>query len=166
VVVSFNEISEKLIRYYLDKGEQVLLIDIDPDVYDVMHDYHMNLCCVYADIYDPDTWDELQFSEAATIISCMVGGQEAEVSMLRWRKEMGLTMPLIATTDSHLEALELYKHGATYVIQTEELAAESFQRLLEDDHELSLNRLAGKGKDHHQKLTRTMMDEPAKVWGR
>ena len=166
VVVSFNEISEKLIRYYLDNGKQVLLIDIDPDVYDLMHDYHQNLCCIYADIYDPDTWDELQFAEAAAIISCMVGGQEAEVSILRWRKEIGLTIPLIATTDSHLEALELYKYGATYVIQTEELAAASFQRLLQGERGLSMDHLADKGEDHHRKLTRIMMEEPAKVWGR
>ena len=166
VVVSFNEISEKLIRHYLDKGKQVLLIDIDPDVYDVMQDYHRNLCCIYADIYDPDTWDELQFAEAAAIISCMVGGQEAEVSMLRWRKEMGLRIPFIATTDSHLEALELYKYGATYVIQTEELAAESFQQLLRGEHGLSMDQLADKGEGHHRKLTRIMGEEPARVWGR
>jgi|TARA_Y100000294_G_scaffold134158_1_gene126750 Kef-type K+ transport system membrane component KefB len=166
VVVSFNEISEKLISHYLDKGKQVLLIDIDPDVYDVMHDHHSNLCCIYADIYDPDTWDELQFTKAAAIISCMVGGQEAEVSILRWRKEMGLRMPFIATTDSHLEALELYKYGATYVIQTEELAAESFQQLLRGEHGLSMDQLADKGEGHHRKLTRIMGEEPARVWGR
>jgi len=166
VVVSFNEISEKLISHYLDKGKQVLLIDIDPDVYDVMHDHHSNLCCIYADIYDPDTWDELQFAKAAAIISCMVGGQEAEVSILRWRKEMGLRMPFIATTDSHLEALELYKYGATYVIQTEELAAESFQQLLRGEHGLSMDQLADKGEGHHRKLTRIMGEEPARVWGR
>ena len=50
------------------------------------------------------------------------------------------------------------------MIQTEELAAESFQRLVQKEH--AMDQLADKGKDHHRKLVRIMEEEPAKVWGR
>ena len=152
VVISFNEISQKIIKHYLENGKKVLLVDIDPDVYDLMHDHHTNLRCVYADIYDPDAWDELQFAESSAIISCMIGGQEAETSLLRWLEEMGLKIPFIATTDSQFEALELYSSGATYVIQTEELAAEAFHNLLKAKDGLSMDQLGNKGDEHHQKL--------------
>lgn len=52
------------------------------------------------------------------------------------------------------------------MIQTEELAAESFQRLVQGEHGLSMDQLVDKGKDHHRKLARIMEEEPAKVWGR
>ena len=152
VVISFNEISQKIIKHYLENGKKVLLVDIDPDVYDLMHDHHANLRCVYADIYDPDAWDELQFAESSAIISCMIGGQEAETSLLRWLEEMGLKIPFIATTDSQFEAIELYSCGATYVIQTEELAAEAFHNLLKAKDGLSMDQLGNKGYEHHQKL--------------
>ena len=152
VVISFNEISQKIIKHYLENGKKVLLVDIDPDVYDLMHDHHANLRCVYADIYDPDAWDELQFAESSAIISCMIGGQEAETSLLRWLEEMGLKIPFIATTDSQFEAIELYSCGATYVIQTEELAAQAFHNLLKAKDGLSMDQLGNKGYEHHQKL--------------
>jgi len=152
VVISFNEISQKIIKHYLENGKKVLLVDIDPDVYDLMHDHHANLRCVYADIYDPDAWDELQFAESSAIISCMIGGQEAETSLLRWLEEMGLKIPFIATTDSQFEAIELYSCGATYVIQTEELAAEAFHNLLKAKDGLAMDQLGNKGYEHHQKL--------------
>ena len=161
VVISFNEIAEKIIKHYLDAGKQVLLIDIDPDVHDVMHEHHENMRCIYADIYDPDTWEELQFAKADAIISCMIGGQEAEVGLLRWQKDMNLNIPFIAATDSHKEAVELYENGAAYVIQTEELAAERFQELLSEYGE-SLDKLADNGKSHHKSLQDVLKKDTAK----
>ena len=151
VVISYNEIAEKVIQYHLANGKRVLLIDIDPDVHDVMRSFHDNLRCIYADIYDPDIWEELKFSEAESIISCMVGGHDAELGLLRWQDETTSAVPFIATTDSHRDAADLYAHGAKYVIQTEQLASERFEGLLNETGSAP-DLLEKKGKEHYRKL--------------
>ena len=151
VIINYNELAEKVIDYFLSNGRRVLLIDIDPAVYDVVSSKHENLRCMYADIFDPDTWDDAGFRDAEAIISCLIAGQEAELGILRWMKDSGLEITFIAATDSYREALELYDAGATYVIQTEELAAERFGELLVE-HGKSLKSLTTKGKKHRESL--------------
>ena len=140
-----------MIQYYLANGKRVLLVDIDPDVHDMMRSFHNNLRCIYADIYDPDIWEELKFSEAESIISCMVGGHDAELGLLRWQDETGSAVPFIATTDSPRDAADLYAHGAKYVIQTEQLASERFEELLNETGSAP-DLLEKKGKEHYRNL--------------
>jgi len=152
VVIAYNELAEKVIDHFLSLGKRVLLVDIDPEVHDTMSGTHENLRCMYADVFDPDTWEEAGFSGAAGIVSCLIGGQRAELAVLRWMKEHGLDVPFLAATDSRREALELYRAGATYIIQTEDLAAERLQQLLEE-HGASLGSLRSKGQQHREVLT-------------
>lgn len=161
IVIKFNEISEKIISHYLKHNHRVLLIDIDPEVHEVMSTFHDNLRCIYADIYDPDVWEELKFEEAEAIISCMIDGQEAELGILRWLKEMGLNIPFIATTNSHEEAIELYEKGAVYVIQTEELASIQFHNLLRE-HGSAPRKLEEHGKTHLSNLKAIIKKKTAK----
>ena len=151
VVIKYNELAERFIDYYASIKKQVLLIDIDPEVYELVPKKHKNLICMYADIFDPDTWEEANFSKADAIISCMIQGQEAELAVLNWMKDKKLNIPFIAATDSRYEALELYNNGATFVIQTEELAAEHIGLLLKE-HGTSIGALSEKGKVYHDFL--------------
>ncbi|MCZ6557222.1 MAG: cation:proton antiporter [SAR324 cluster bacterium] len=134
VIVSFNEIAQEIAEYYDERGESVLLIDIDPEI--IAHFNSQtghNLVPLYADIYDPDVWSEFNFDRAKIIISCMVRGQEAELGIARWLREKNADVPMVAATDSHEEALELYENGVRYVIQTEYLAAESFRKIYAEE---------------------------------
>ena len=63
----------------------------------------------------------------------MVRGQEAELGIARWLREKNADVPVVAATDSHEEALELYENGVRYVIQTEYLAAESFRKIYAEE---------------------------------
>ena len=82
---------------------------------------------------DPDVWEDLAFHKAKVVISCMDGGQEAELAISRWLKKESPDVPFIAATSSHEETLELYGAGARYVIQTEYLAAKSFRDIFETE---------------------------------
>jgi len=127
VILSFNEISQQIADYYANHGQKVLLIDLDPEInaHFQKRDDH-NIVPLYADMHDPDVWEEFHFDKARVVISASIRGQEAEVAIARWLREKGGKVPFIAATDSYEEALELYEHGVLYVIQTEYLAAESF----------------------------------------
>jgi hypothetical protein len=136
VILYFNEITHELADFYSSRGEQVLLIDLDPEItahFTKQEDH--NIVPLYADMYDPDVWREFHFDKAKIIISCMVRGQNAEIGIARWLRELNKDVPFIATTDSHEETLELYENGVRYVIQTEYLAAESFREIFAQEVE-------------------------------
>ena len=151
VVIKYNELAERFIDYYISVKKRVLLIDIDPEVYEVMSKKDQNLVCMYADIFDPDTWGEANFTTACTIISCLIQGQEIELGILNWLKDKKMDIPFIAATDSRSEALELYNNGATFVIQTEDLAAEQIGLLLKE-YGSSVENLSEKGKRYQDFL--------------
>ena len=82
---------------------------------------------------DPDVWENLAFNKAKVVISCIDGGQEAELAISRWLKKEAPEVPFLAATSSHEETLELYGAGARYVIQTEYLAAKAFRNIFETE---------------------------------
>jgi hypothetical protein len=151
VVIAHNELAEIFIAHSLAIGKKVLLIDIDPEVHAELSGRDENLICYYADIFDPDVREEAGFSKAAAIVSCMNDGQEAELAITHWLREHGLDIPFVAATASRREARELYESGATFVIQTEEMAAEQIGLLL-DQYGEKLEDLKEPASRYRQKL--------------
>ena len=131
VLLSFNEISQEIARWFASRGQRVLLVDIDPDIHHHFAgtDGH-NIVAVYADMVDPEVWEEFHFDKASLIVSAMIDGQDAEIGLARWLRERNADVPFVAATASHGETLELYDAGGRYVIQTEQLAAERFREVL------------------------------------
>jgi Kef-type K+ transport system membrane component KefB len=156
VVVEYNELAETVIEHFVALGKGVLLIDLNPDVYDAWkekgkdRETYGKFRCLYADFADPDVWEETEFREAHAVFSCMIAGQQAELGILRWMRERGVEVPFVAATDSYDEAIELYENRAAYVIQTEDLASERLKELLGEFGE-DTRRLA-EGRDAHLAL--------------
>jgi CPA2 family monovalent cation:H+ antiporter-2 len=134
VIMSYNELAMEIADFYAKRGQQVLLLDLDPEITGYFEEHHHdnNIHAHYSDMQDPDVWGDMGFDKAKVVISCMDGGQEAEVAIARWLNKEG-KVPFIAATSSHEEALELYEAGARYVIQTDFLAAKSFRSLFEQE---------------------------------
>lgn len=164
VLLSYNELSEEIAAFYDEQGEKVLLIDLDPEIHAHFHyqeDHH--IVAQYADMEDPDVWHEFAFDKAKMVISCMIGGQDAEIQIARFLKERSPHVPFIAATDSHKEALELYEKGVRYVIQTEYLAALSFRRILEDELKKEAEAFMEIGKVHYEE-TKRIEESMAKIF--
>ena len=133
VIMEYNELAIEIADFYAQRGEQVLLLDLDPHIIEYFeHQHgHSNIHAHYSNMADPDVWEDLAFDKAKVVISCIDGGQEAEMAISRWLKIEAPDVPFIAATSSHEETLELYGAGARYVIQTEYLAAKSFRNMFE-----------------------------------
>lgn len=155
VVLCYNELSEEIAAFYGQQGERVLLIDIDPEIHSHFksQDGH-NIVAQYADMQDPDVWHDFALEKAKIVISCMIGGQDAEIQIARYIREKNPNVPFLATTDSHEEALELYENGIRYVIQTEYLAAVSFRQLLGEELHKEGQAFVNLGKEHHEEIKR------------
>ena len=135
VIMEYNELAIEIADFYAQRGEQVLLLDLDPHIIEYFeHQHgHSNIHAHYSNMADPDVWEDLAFDKAKVVISCIDGGQEAEMAISRWLKIQAPDVPFIAATSSHEETLELYASGARYVIQTEYLAAKAFRNIFESE---------------------------------
>ena len=135
VIMEYNELAIEIADFYAQRGEQVLLLDLDPHIIEYFeHQHgHSNIHAHYSNMADPDVWEDLAFDKAKVVISCIDGGQEAEMAISRWLKIEAPHVPFIAATSSHDETLELYGSGARYVIQTEYLAAKAFRDIFESE---------------------------------
>ena len=135
VIMEYNELAIEIADFYAQRGEQVLLLDLDPHIIEYFeHQHgHSNIHAHYSNMADPDVWEDLAFDKAKVVISCIDGGQEAEMAISRWLKLEAPDVPFIAATSSHDETLELYGSGARYVIQTEYLAAKAFRNIFESE---------------------------------
>ena len=135
VIMEYNELAIEIADFYAQRGEQVLLLDLDPRIIEYFeHQHgHSNIHAHYSNMADPDVWEDLAFDKAKVVISCIDGGQEAEMAISRWLKIEAPDVPFIAATSSHEETLELYGSGARYVIQTEYLAAKAFRDIFESE---------------------------------
>ena len=135
VIMEYNELAIEIADFYAQRGEHVLLLDLDPRIIEYFeHQHgHSNIHAHYSNMADPDVWEDLAFDKAKVVISCIDGGQEAEMAISRWLKLEAPDVPFIAATSSHEETLELYGSGARYVIQTEYLAAKAFRNIFESE---------------------------------
>jgi len=135
VIMEYNELAIEIADFYAERGEKVLLLDLDPHIIEYFeHQHgHSNIHAHYSNMADPDVWEDLSFDKAKVVISCIDGGQEAEMAIARWLKIEAPDVPFIAATSSHEETLELYGSGARYVIQTEYLAAKAFRDIFESE---------------------------------
>ncbi|MBC8259288.1 MAG: cation:proton antiporter [SAR324 cluster bacterium] len=133
VIMEYNELAIEIADFYAERGQNVLLLDLDPRIIDYFEKQHghSNIHAHYSNMADPDVWEDLAFDKAKIVISCMDGGQEAELAITRWLKITAPDVPFLAATSSHEETLELYAAGARYVIQTEYLAAKAFRNIFE-----------------------------------
>jgi Kef-type K+ transport system membrane component KefB/Trk K+ transport system NAD-binding subunit len=149
IILSYNELSAEIAEHYSEKGEKVLLMDLDPEIVSFFSKQDNNIVPLYADMEDPDVWEQFAFDKARVIVSCLVEGQEMELGIAKFLAERAPEVPFVAATDNHEDTLELYEAGVRYVITTDHLASKSFRQVFED--EITKDRkeaFAQKGKEH------------------
>ena len=86
--------------------------------------------CCYADIHDPECWEELEMDEAFMIFSTMRGARHAEKSLSNWLQKHHSDTIFVAMANSNVDAIKLYDHGAHFVMQTDAIACASTRDLL------------------------------------
>ena len=85
--------------------------------------------CVYADIHDPESWEELEMDEAFMIVCTMKGARHAEKAICKWLKKHRSETIFIACTSNNTDAMQLYAAGAHFVLQTDALAMRSTREI-------------------------------------
>ena len=119
---------------------------------------------VYADIHDPECWEELEMAEAFMIICTMKGARHAEKALVKWLKKHGSESIFIGFSDSNLEAIHLYDAGAHYVLQTDALAMLSTKQIFMETvvNYGSCSQLVSSGKAHANRLNKLQQEDEMK----
>ena len=81
--------------------------------------------CEYADIHDPECWEELEMDRAFMLVCTIKGARHAEKAMLKWLRKQGSDAIFVACTQNNVEAIRMYRAGAHFVMQTDALAMRS-----------------------------------------
>merc|ERR1712183_808487 len=81
--------------------------------------------CEYADIHDPESWEELEIDHAFMVVCTNKGAGHAEKAMLGWLRKQKSDTIFVACTQNNAEAMQMYKAGAHFVMQTDALAMRS-----------------------------------------
>ena len=160
VIMEYNDLAIEIADFYAQRGEQVLLLDLDPHIIEYFEKQHghSNIHAHYSNMADPDVWENLAFNKAKVVISCIDGGQEAELAISRWLKKEAPEVPFLAATSSHEETLELYGAGARYVIQTEYLAAKAFRNIFETEETKPRTEAFREIGEHHFSETKKLQE--------
>ena len=160
VIMEYNDLAIEIADFYAQRGEQVLLLDLDPHIIEYFEKQHghSNIHAHYSNMADPDVWEDLAFNKAKVVISCIDGGQEAELAISRWLKKEAPEVPFLAATSSHEETLELYGAGARYVIQTEYLAAKAFRNIFETEETKPRTEAFREIGEHHFSETKKLQE--------
>ena len=159
VVLSYNELSGEIADFYAQRGEKVLLMDLDPEITEFFKSKeNSNIIPLYADMEDPDVWEQFAFDKAKLVISCLDEGQEAEIGISQFLKQRSPDVPFLAATSSHEEALELYEMGVRYVIQTDYLASKKFREVFGEEIDKSGSEAFKEKGEEHWKATREIKE--------
>lgn len=84
----------------------------------------------YADIHDPECWEETGMDEAFLVVCTDQGARDAEKALIRWLAKHASDAIFVSCTQSNADALRMYKAGAHYVVQRDGLAMRAAREIL------------------------------------
>ncbi len=132
ILLSFNELSQEIAAFYEEKGERVLLVDIDPEIYSFFNaKIDGNIVPLYADSTDNGVWGAYRFDQAKLVVACNADDQEANVALAGFLKSSGV--PFLSVAGSNEDAQALYEGGARFVINPEHSASKAFRTIFEEE---------------------------------
>lgn len=133
VVMGYNAIGQAVTDALLERGEKVVVIDLDPDnrveVRGKMHGREGQLGFVFGDAGDPDVWLEAGMARADRIVSSVLGGQTYELGILEWKRRHNPDALVVVAAETLNEERGLMEAGADYVLVPESLAAVEIRSL-------------------------------------
>jgi len=150
VLCGHNRIGYSILRTLQKTKENVLVIDYNPEV--IKHLMEQKIPCIYGDVSDHEIVERINLKKVKMIIST-IPGVDDNVSLIRRAKRASKKIFVIVAADQIKEALELYKHGADYVVLPHFLGGEHVSLLI-DKYRGNLGPLFRKKLNHIKELER------------
>ncbi|MBW2967380.1 cation:proton antiporter [Candidatus Woesearchaeota archaeon] len=135
ILCGYDRIGYSILQKLVKQERSVLVIEFNPDIIKKLK--NMNIACIYGDIADNEVLDRIDIKQAKLVIST-ANIYEDNLLLLRRIKAINSYAAAIVTAHKIDEALELYRHGADYVILPHFLGGDMVSNML---HEFESNQL-------------------------
>ena len=121
VMFGYKKGGAEFIRSFQSMKKRFVVIDYDPSVIDRLEDRGYNY--LYGDATDPEMLDEVGIESAQLVVSTITVF-ETNKFLTTQIHALNPHAVIICHSDSTEEALELYEHGASYVILSHSIGSE------------------------------------------
>jgi Trk K+ transport system NAD-binding subunit len=155
ILFGYDRIGLSLLESIKKIEKKFLVIDYDPQkITDLAKEGYE---CRYGDANDTELLDEVDFSRAKMIIST-ISDVETDLLLIKKIRNVNKNAVIIIVSHQIVEALKLYKSGATYVVMPHFLGGEYASTLIQK-HGINLNEFLKEKTKHINHLkTRDELD--------
>ena len=113
VVYGADRTGGPIVHYLMRTKQRMVVIDFDPEL--IKRLVKKKIPCLFGDASNDEIDDKVNLDKAKVIIST-VPNVDINMELLRRVKEKGIKAVVIVTTSQSIDARNLYKAGANYVI--------------------------------------------------
>lgn len=121
ILFGFQKGGHEFINTFEQMGKRYLVVDYDPSVVETLE--HRNIPTLYGDANDPELLEEANIENAQLIVSTFNDFSVA-TQLVESVRRINEKAVIICHADSHEEATELYRLGATYVMTPHYIGSE------------------------------------------
>jgi Kef-type K+ transport system membrane component KefB len=153
VLFGYHRMGYKILSVLKGLKARILVVDYNPRVVLALAQEGMN--CVYGDAGDAEFLSEMKLGRAKLVIST-IPNEEINITIRNMMQESGSKAAFITTAEQPRIALDLYNHGADYVIIPHHLGGEFIADIIKKfgteqakyknlgkEHKKSLNKAKG-----------------------
>jgi Kef-type K+ transport system membrane component KefB len=139
VLIGCHRMGHNILHSIEDLHKEFVVIDFNPDVIAKLH--RRGVHALYGDAADPDIQERAAIDRARLVVSTVPTLQDS-LNLLARAKGLNPRVKVIVTAETEVEALELYEHGADYVLLPHFIGGLQLAKTIEEDSTLrSLARL-------------------------
>jgi Kef-type K+ transport system membrane component KefB len=131
-LLGYNRIGFSILKSFSKITKDFLVIDYNPDIVEKLKDKGYN--AIYGDIEDSEFLEDIGISDASLIVST-IPEKDSNLLIMDVLKRNKSDSIVVLTARQIKEALDLYKHGADYVILPHFLGGEYTSNLIEHARE-------------------------------
>jgi len=148
IMIGYDRIGFNVLRTLQKMKKKIVVIDFNPEV--VRNLLHERIDCIYGDVSDTEILKRLNIKNAEMIIST-VPDLHDNLLILELAKKQSSKAAIFVTASKVDDALELYEHGADYVILPHFLGGHHVSVMLEEES-IDLNKMLKKKLEHIKEL--------------
>lgn len=127
VLFGYQKGGHEFLKVFQQLKKPYVVVDYDPDMIDAME--HKSINHVYGDASDAELLEEIKLSDAKLIVS-MMSDHQASMFLLNFLQKHNPNAVVIALSETPARAIELYNHGASYVMLPHYLGSEKISAFI------------------------------------
>ena len=148
VLIGYAKMGMPLLETFRRLHKNTFVVDYDPKIIQELN--RQNIDCLYGDISNLETLEELDLSKAKMVI-CTLKDIETNLILINKVRKINPDCILIVLTHQVEEALQLYEKGANYVIMPYHIGGHHTSTMIAD-YGLDLEKFLIEKKKHVSKL--------------